>query len=95
MGFSILMLALFFLYGLGLAGMFTRRTHNNYSQTCHRGISANFFLSAVGLFFIFSIVIAIACMTLSIPGTVLRRLACKPVIELEQNEVFQVGQTSR
>lgn len=91
MGISGFMLLLFILYSFGLAGMCARRTHHNYKQTCHRGVSANFLLSGVGFYFIFSWAILIVCICLYVPGIFARHGVCVPAIQMENNELFNVG----
>lgn len=81
---------LFLLFSLGLAGIFCNRKQNNYHQTCHRGMSSNLLLAAVGLFFIFAIILAAASVSLSLFGIFARQLVCKPSIDLNQNEAFRV-----
>ena len=88
MGVSIFVLIMFCFNSIGLAGMCSGRMHNTYNQTCHRGISANFFMTAVGLFFIFSWALILVCIFLYVPGVMLRHTVCKPLIELEDNQLF-------
>jgi hypothetical protein len=86
----VFVLLLFVLFSLGLAGMCSRRMHNSYKQTCHRGKSARFFLTAIALFFLFSWVLIIVATVLYIPGIMVRQAICKPLIELEDNQLFVV-----
>ena len=91
LGLSGLCTLLFLLFSLGLAGIFCNRKQNNYHQSCHRGIASNLLLAAVGLFFIFAITMAVSAAVLSIFGIFGRQLVCKPAIDLNQNEAFQVN----
>ena len=90
MGLSAFMLLLFLIYSFGLSGMCARRTHQNYKQTCHRGVSANCLLTGVSFYFIFSWVILVVCLVLYIPGILSRHLICSPVIELDDSKVISV-----
>lgn len=88
MGICAFMLIMFILYTFGLAGMCARRTHHNYKQTCHRGVSANFLLAGVGFYFLFSWIILIVCIILFVPGILTRHGVCSPATQLEKNELF-------
>jgi hypothetical protein len=64
--------------------------HNSFKQTCHRGKSARFFIAATALLFLFSWVLVIVSVALYIPGILARQGICKPLIELEDNQLFVV-----
>jgi hypothetical protein len=85
------MLFLFILYSFGLTGMCARRRHQNYKQTCHRGVAANFLLSGVGIYFLLSWLVLFVCVCLFVPGILSRHFVCKPAIELEDNAFFNVN----
>jgi hypothetical protein len=86
----VFILLLFVLFSLGLAGMCSRRMHNSFKQSCHRGKSAKFFLAAIGLFYLFSWTLVIVGVVLYVPGITARQGICKPLIELEDNPLFMV-----
>ncbi|RNA13544.1 prominin isoform X4 [Brachionus plicatilis] len=89
LGASVFMLSLFILHSLGLAGMCSRRMHNNHKQSCHRGISANFFLAGTAFYFLFAFFLIVLCVIMFVPGITFRQVVCKPTFELEDNHIFQ------
>lgn len=91
LGICIFVLSLFILHSLGLAGMCSRRMHNNYKQTCHRGISANFFLAATSIYFIFGIFLIVLCIAMFLPGILIRDV-CRPVLKLDDDQTFSLLQ---
>lgn len=90
---SVFMLVIFLMHSCGLAGMCARRKHQNYKQCCHRGISANFLLASSSFYFLFAWVLIIVCIALYLPGMTVRQFACKPLIDLEHNDIFNVLKT--
>jgi hypothetical protein len=93
-GVCAFMMGLFVLYSCGIAGIFANKQYHelsfNYNdQKCSRGAAANLLLSATGLYIIFSILIIFLCILMLLPGAIVRQLACKPSIELDDNEIFQ------
>ncbi len=87
---SVFFLFLFLLYATGLAGICARRTNLARKQCCHRTTLARMMLAGIGFFFIFSWLFLIFSVTMSVPGVFVRHLVCKPLIEIENNQLFQV-----
>ncbi len=90
MTFSVFMLFLYILFGIGLTGICARRTKISIRQSCHRSSLARMMMSGVGFYFIFGWIILLLSTILIIPGIGLRHLGCKPAIELEKNDIFLV-----
>ena len=90
MGVNVFMLCLFLMYSLGIAGMCCRRKQSNYKQCGDRGTTANFLLAAAGLYFLLAWFLIIVCIGFFLPGIALRQFACKPALELESNELFNM-----
>lgn len=90
LGLSVLCTFLFVLFIIGLAGICANRTQNNFKQSCHRGIYANFLLSGSGIYFIFAIVIAVCCVAFSSVGILTRHFVCNTAIDLNHSPVYKV-----
>ena len=91
MGVCLFILLLFILFSSGLSGVCARRKHKNIKQSCHRGVSANFLMSGVTFFYLFSWLLVLIAILLFVPGILMRQFACKPLIELENNKIFEVS----
>ena len=73
-----------------MVGICARRQHKNIKQTCHRGVSAKLLCSGVVFYFFFAWIFVIASILILIPGISMRHLVCKPLIELDKNDIFNV-----
>jgi cytochrome c biogenesis factor len=91
MGVCLFILFLFVLFSSGLSGVCARRKHKNIKQSCHRGVSANFLMSGVVFYFLFSWLLVLIAITIFVPGILIRQFACKPLIELDNNKLFDVS----
>lgn len=84
------MLLLFVMFSIGLAGIWARRKHNIHKRLCHRGVSANFFMAAIGIYFLITWAILIGCILLMVPNVFLRQVVCRPSTDLENSKLVQV-----
>lgn len=89
MSICLFILFLFVLYGSGMGGICARRKHKNIKQSCHRGVSANFLMCGVYFYFMFSWIAVLISIILFVPGISVRHLVCKPLIELDNNQIFK------
>lgn len=87
-GICLFVLFLFILFSIGMVGICARRKHKNIKQTCHRGVSANLLCSGAVFYFLFAWTFIIASICLFVPGITFRHFICKPLIELDQNNIF-------
>jgi len=89
MSLCLFVLFLFVLFGSGMGGICARRKHKNIKQSCHRGVSASFLMCGVSFYFLFSWIAVITAVILFVPGISIRHLVCKPLIELDNNQLFK------
>jgi hypothetical protein len=84
-GISSFMLVLFMLSILGCLGMFCRRPHPNSKHLCHRGMASTCLTTSISLFFAFTFLFMIVVLVLFFVGTVVRKTACLPFTQLDNN----------
>ncbi len=89
MAVNVIILFIFLLYSMGTIGICARRSSPKKKKCCDRTTHAKLLLSAVGFFILFGLLFLFAAIALLVPGILLRQVVCKPVIEIENSELYR------